>query len=149
MWCRDAVGPRGPSLFVTCYLSCLSVEFSKFAVGVRRTTSNPSYQTVVCLTPPTHYHAQRFEQYLNFESLTLNDLQWPYFDRSQHDWALSEGLCTNSRKISPFFFSKSFVSRLPNTSFLSMLTNGAPTTDWFSTPLFSRLIYRPGVDNDL
>ena len=29
----------------------------------------------------------------------------------------------------------------------SMPTNGAPTTDWFSTPLFSRLIHRG--DNDL
>ena len=27
------------------------------------------------------------------------------------------------------------------------LTNGAPTTDWSSTPLFSRLIYRG--DNDM
>ena len=31
------------------------------------------------------YHAQCFEQYLNFESLALNDLQWPYFDWVQHD----------------------------------------------------------------
>ena len=47
------------------WVSIISILFSKFMIGVRRTTSNPSYQTVVYPTPPTHFHVQCFEQYLN------------------------------------------------------------------------------------
>ena len=127
-------------------VSIISIIFSKFAVGVKWTTSNLSYQTVVHLTPPTHYHAQCFEQYLNFESLTFADLQWPYFDPSQHDWALSKDLCTNSRTLSTIS-SKKFCEPFDRYIAWSKLTTGAPTTDLFSTPLFSRLIYNG--DNDL
>ena len=38
------------------WVGIISIFVSKFSVRVRRTTSNPSYQTVVHLTPPTHYH---------------------------------------------------------------------------------------------
>ena len=107
------------------WVSIISIIFSQFAIGVRWTTSNWSYQTEVHLTPPAHNHAQWFEQYLTLESLTFNDLQWPYLDPSQHDWAFSKGLCANSRN---FFslFSKSFVSRLPDASFEVCWQTGHP-----------------------
>ena len=115
---------------------------------LRIPASNPSYQTVVHLTPPTHYHAQWFEQYLNFESLTCNDLQWTYLNPSQHDSTFSKSLCTNppppKKKISVFL--EKFCDPFARYIVWSMLSNGAPTTGWFSTPLFSRLIYGGGND---
>ena len=118
------------------WVSIISITFSNFAVGVRRTTSNPSYQTVVHLTPPSHYHTQLFRRCRSLESLTFNDListrisTTEAFEKPLHEFP----------KNYPVFLEK-FCRLLARYIVWSELTNRAPTTDWFSTPLFSRLIY--------
>ena len=128
------------------WVSIISIIFSKFSVGVRRTTSNPSYQTVVHLTPPSHYHAQCFDStsiLTVWPLMTSNDLISTRVSATE-SFRKSPG--TNSRKNCPVFLEK-FVSRLPDTSFEVCWQIGLPL------PTGSALHCSPGWstggDNDM